>query len=141
MPDPRSEAITAIRTRLATITGLWPVAYSGKPCTQTGVAYLEEEIILGAEDDAEIPQVGQPRLREGREAYQMTLRMPIGDDIRIATEQAGLIARAFLDNSDPVVTDSGVPLWFSGYRLNSRGSDSGWQRFVLVLTYTYIYTA
>jgi hypothetical protein len=139
MSDPRSDIITAIRTRLATVTGLWPVAYAGGPAYTPvpGTSYLAEEFLFGEENDTAVPAPNGTRWREVNENYQLVLRIPPETDVRTASDMAGSIARTFMDTV--LTTGSGTPIWFNSYRLNSRGLDSGWQKFVLVLTYKAIY--
>ena len=142
MADPRDDAITQIRTRLATVPSLWPVAYQGAPTPYVPspfTPYIAERFAFGEENDAACGFYAGKRIREVEENYQLELRVSPTDDIRTATGMGHSIARTFLDST--ITLTGGYPLWFTTYRLLDRGIEAGWQKFVLVLTYRYIFNA
>jgi len=141
MADPRSEIVTRIRERLVTVPGLWPVKPHGIESTiAPGTSYLAETFAGGPETDAAAPDpITHKRWRDATENYQLMLNTAPDTDIRVIRDQGSAIARAFLD-ATMTLTD-GTAIWFTQYRLTDRGTDGGWQKTVLVLTYRYIYNA
>lgn len=141
MTDPRSDLITQIRTVLATVPGLWRVFYDGFPQQPApGTPYIVESFVHGNETDVAI-RTGSPpkRWRGVLESYQLELFLPVSQDVRLFTEQAGAIARKFL-GANITLTD-GSQVWFTDYALRYRPNlDTGWQKRVVMLTYKAVYT-
>lgn len=142
MADPRDDAITQIRTTLATVPSLWPVVYQGVSTPYTPVpytSYITETFVFGSEDDAAVGKYAGVRIREVEENYQLEFRVDPKSDLRIATAMANAVARKLLDTD--ITLPGGYALWFTKYRLMSRGIEAGWQKYVAVLTYRYIFNA
>lgn len=140
MSDTRDDVIAAIRERLLTVPNLWPVQWHNKPYTPVAqTPFISESLIFGTTRQGALKAGTNLYYRTTTEGYQLTFNIPAGVDIRTATTLANTIETTIFDT--PIVAPNDVTIWFTSSSKADRGIDSGWQKLVLVLRYTYIYNA
>jgi hypothetical protein len=141
--DPRSEILTALRSRLVTAAGATPVYYHGEPsfdAPPTGIAHYRESLAVpGVGNDSAKGGGTTQRWRTIHGSYQVMCCAPLLAGEMAVLVMASTVEQAFLYPTS-IALASGWPLLIDDTKVLGSLNDPNWLKLPLVCMFSVTYT-